>query len=116
MAYKRVEDFESILDWHKETFPDANLDTQLRKLAEEDNELYHADEGSEEYKEEYADVYISIVGLSRFNKDLADNEFYNLGFNGCLDLDEAYEAIDKKMAINRQRKWQKSEDGIYQSY
>ena len=74
-----------VANWHKEAFPDAEKESQIKKLEEELNEYY------EKYDDlELADVFISSI----------------------IPSDKANRIVAEKMRINRLRKW-RIVDGVY---
>lgn len=106
----------SIIKWHTETFPEANLNGQIEKFLDEKVEFATA--STKELRiEELADCFIVACGISRFNP------VYGSRFLGqVFDLfteDQSFtiaslqDAIDAKMKVNRKRKWSKGK-GNYQ--
>lgn len=102
---------EAIVEWHKKTFPDLDVNSQVKKTNEEIREYIMAvvnDEGKERIREEIADVYISCLALKyRFGIDLM----------GCFLMDNINRErfgkdIDRKMYVNAKRKWCKI-NGVY---
>jgi len=87
-------DYESLFlrfkDFTKKAFPEANADSYLTKIKEELTELE-----KDQNIDELADCVLVLIGLSRF-------------ISGDLKG-----AIEKKIAINEQRKWEKMDDGTY---
>lgn len=114
------ESIESIARWHRETFPDATLLTQLEKFKEETQEWHNSQHITDEGIivgdiSELADMFIAACGIARFNRidaifnfmyvaDELENSTY-----ASIDLEQA---IDAKMEINRARKWN-NKDGYY---
>lgn len=98
----------TIMRWHTETFPDATLWGQLDKYQEEQNEWIDSN-----YSDisELADMFIVACGIARF--DLQEGFFHIADvFNWYASAEELQlsgleEAVNKKMEINRQRKWNK---------
>lgn len=98
------ETVETIIRWHANTFPQATLVGQLEKFYEERIEY---EEAKRPHKlEELADMYIVACGICRFDA--------YLGAEAMAEMDSLFahhdkrnikKAIDKKMAINRQRQW-----------
>jgi hypothetical protein len=87
--------YEEIGMWSKNTFPDANSIDHLQKLKDEAQEAKEAP-----YKiEEYADCIIALL-VGAWNADIA---FFEL-----------IEAVEDKLKVNKQRKWQKLPNGTYQ--
>ncbi len=84
-----------IIDWHKKTFPNATHEAVEDKLLEEVDELIYAilNNDNESILEEVADVFIvSFVLIERYT----NKRFFDI--------------IDKKMNINKARKWGKEID------
>lgn len=102
------ETIETIIQWHKETFPDTTLEEQLHKFELEKNEFLEAK--SENAVKEIADMYIVSCGFNRLNQSLSKLLFKKVD-SACLLIDvtneELQKAINEKMAINRKRKWHK---------
>lgn len=114
------EPIESIARWHRETFPDATLLTQLEKFNEEKKEWQASQHITPQglilgdiY--ELADMFIVACGIARFNHADAMYNFRAVAeeLHNCryatIDLEDA---IDAKMEINRARKW-KNNKGYY---
>lgn len=96
-----------VVNWHKETFPDATKEEQLKKLEEELNEFYQ-----DLHNMELADVLIcAIVLIERFKSPIG-----RVVFNGFANHPDFYPSLDeiisKKIQINKSRTWQKI-DGVY---
>ena len=104
-----METIETIIEWHKETFPDTTLEEQFRKFELEKKEFLKAKSTIDGLKE-IADMYIVACGFSRFNEPISKLLFKKVN-SACLLIDvideELQKAIDEKMAINRKRKWHK---------
>lgn len=107
------ESFDTIMEWHKETFPDATLEGQLSKFEDEVKEyVYSADA----CVEEIADMYIVACGIMRFDFRKGFDKLYEVFmYLGCTDIepDVFLDIVDKKMEKNRARKWTKL-NGKYQ--
>ena len=107
-----------IARWNKETFPDATASGQVLKLSEEFEELSDAIEAGDFLTSEKADCFIVAAALEeRFNNALGRFVLYYL-IEEMTDQSEAiaaeyFEAIEKKMEINRARVWNKMPDGRY---
>lgn len=103
---------QEICEWNKKTFPDATLGGQFEKLEEETGEF--VEEECNVLHEEFADIFIVLAGLRRFKSKVGlfiENSYYE---NMPLGLKkELLQAIKKKMAINRKRKWKKSGQGVF---
>lgn len=115
------ESIHSIIQWHEQTFPDATMETQSQKFNDELDELNAAIKTGviKDIMAELADCAIVACGLCRY------------GFAGCAAFNSVFtmiammqnhienplrlllNAIDEKMAINRQRKWL-NDNGKYQ--
>ena len=103
---------DKIVEWHKNTFPDATLESQLLKLDEELKEVVDAQRNGEKEKsyDELADVYIvSLVLAKRFDSTTGK---YFLGLLEEHPAPESLKRVEKKMEINAKRKWIKK-DGVY---
>lgn len=107
------ESIKSIAEWHEKTFPDATLLGQREKFYKEKLEWYAS--GCADITE-LADMFIVAAGMTRFAgiesmfcMRSVDNELKDSIF-ATIALEEA---VDKKMEINRQRKWN-FENGQYQ--
>ena len=104
----------TIQKWHEESFPDATLDGQLGKLQEEIKE-YMSAQTDEEKLFELADMAIVVMGIRRFDEEHAKELIfmvYEDASEDGFDMTELWDAIQKKMKINRQRKRTKK-DGQY---
>lgn len=107
------ETIKSIIDWHEITFPDATLLGQKEKYHKEFQEWYMS--GCEDISE-LADMFIVACGIARFNTIEAMFCFGRVDDNLTISVfttKELEKAIDKKMEINRKRKWN-FQDGQYQ--
>ena len=87
--------YEEIGMWSKNTFPDANSIDHLQKLKDEAQEAKEAPSKIEEY----ADCIIALLA-GAWKADIA---FFEL-----------IEAVEDKLKVNKQRKWQKLPNGTYQ--
>ena len=103
----------SIAQWHQQTFPDAELVDQITKFDEEYNEYRH-----DPSFEELADMFIVACGIARYDTTTAMGYFFIVS----SELENRKEiaasvlfglAIDKKMAKNRERTWEKTPQGNY---
>ena len=107
-----------IARWNKETFPDATEGGQVLKLSEEFDELRDAIENADVLTAEKADCFIVAAALKeRFNNALGRFVLDYL-IEEMTDQSEAiaaeyFEAIEKKMEINRARVWNKMPDGRF---
>ena len=111
-----------IAKWNKETFPDATVDGQILKLSEEFDELKEAVLNGTLTEVEKADCFIVAAALNeRFGNELGRFVLFRL-VEEMTDQSEAiaaeyFEAIEKKMEINKRRaaekRWKKMPDGRY---
>lgn len=115
---------EEVAKWHKQAMPHATLATQLLKLNEEVNELsmagndYLAKNSSDNLElvnMELADVLLCCFVLSRrFNSGVG-----TIVANGLLEpmskivKGSVFMCIKLKHDINKARKWQEIEPGVY---
>lgn len=107
-----------IARWNKETFPDATVDGQILKLAEEFEEMRDAIEAGDFLMSEKADCFIVAAALKeRFNNALGRFVLDYLIEEMTDESEEKaagyMEAIEKKMEINRARVWNKMPDGRF---
>lgn len=110
------ESIASIIAWHAKTFPEATLDGQIEKFLDEKVE-YATAVAPEDKIEELADCFIVACGIARFNP-VYGSRFLGETFNAFTQNQDAtiaklQDAIDKKMQVNRKRKWGKGK-GNYQ--
>lgn len=112
------EDVATIIKWHKEVFPEADFEGQLKKWEEEYGEFLTArtHKDTAEMVAELADLFIVACGIMRFNliqgcqRMLLWNELrYTHGWSHST----CQEAINKKMKKNRARKWEYLGNGNY---
>lgn len=107
-----------IARWNKETFPDATASGQVLKLSEEFEEMRDAIEAGDFFMSEKADCFIVAAALKeRFDNALGRFVLDYL-IEEMTDQSEAiaaeyFEAIEKKMEINRARVWNKMPDGRF---
>ena len=110
------ETFNSIIEWHKETFPEATLEGQLAKYDEEEKEFGRAFYNEKESLMELADMIIVACGIMRFDFRLGLKylvaTIYTLGISPW-DSKELWDAVERKMEINHNRVWDKTEEGSY---
>lgn len=99
---------DEIKEWNAETFPDTTLTGQLCKLEEE--MLEYKTSPSEE---EAADIFIVLGGLRRFNSAIGDWIFKDFIYRNGSSYKWLIGAINKKMEVNRARKWHKTDNGSY---
>lgn len=107
-----------IARWNKETFPDATEGGQVLKLSEEFEELRNAVEAGDFLTCEQADCFIVAAALKeRFNNALGrfvlDYLIEEMTDHSEAIVAEYFEAIEKKMEINRARVWNKMPDGRF---
>lgn len=107
------ETIKSIIEWHEQTFPDVTLEGQLQKYQDELQELAESN-----YKDitELADMFIVACGICRFSLARGMAAFWKVVdlTARMLLINEQFEAaVNKKMQINRNRKWSKGK-GNYQ--
>jgi hypothetical protein len=99
------ENIASIIQWHTETFPNATLEGQLQKFEDELQELL---ESNYEDITELADIFIVACGICRFSLVRGMTAFWKIAdlTAGMLLIKKQFEtAVNKKMEINRKRKW-----------
>jgi hypothetical protein len=108
------ETIDTIIQWYKETFPNATLEEQLMKYQEEQIEWVESDYTN---VKELADMFIVACGIARF--DAWEGLFYMhdvydwyLGSEE-IHFDEVKKAINEKMEKNRKRVWNKADNGTY---
>lgn len=114
----KEEDVATIIQWHKDVFPEACFEGQTKKWEEEYGEFLTArtHKDTAEMVSELADLFIVACGIMRFNliqgcqRMLLWNE---LRYTHGWALSTCEEAINKKMAKNRARKWEYTGDGNY---
>lgn len=102
------ETIETIIAWHRETFPMADLQGQLAKFDDEVKEFWECELQSEEAATELADCFIVACGIARFSAAEAAGafSFVDSYIAAEIKFKEMFEnAIQNKMAINRKRKW-----------
>lgn len=95
----------SIIEWHGQTFPQATKESQIAKYREELGEFMEATGAHR--TEELADMFISAVGLMRFDlfegiTRLTDVLYCKRPW-ACIGEKKLCQAIDNKMRINRLR-------------
>jgi hypothetical protein len=105
------ETIKSIIEWHEQTFPDATLEGQMAKFADEKKEFEQ-----EPSLEEWSDMFIVACGIARFDSILALHYFsdcFKILARQAISNVYVQQAVDKKMQINRNRTWGFS-NGNYQ--
>lgn len=101
----------SIIEWHTETFPDATEYGQRGKFKDE-----HAEYMKSYDLMELADMFIVACGVARFNAMASLPCFGAVNYfryRSKWSEQDLGKAVDEKMAINRNRQWNKC-DGKYQ--
>ena len=114
----KEEDVATIIQWHKDVFPEACFEGQTKKWEEEYGEFLTArtHKDAAEMVSELADLFIVACGIMRFNliqgcqRMLLWNE---LRYTHGWALSTCEEAINKKMKKNRARKWEYLGNGNY---
>lgn len=112
------EDVATIIKWHKDVFPEASFEGQMKKWEEEYGEFLTARtrKNAAEMGAELADLFIVACGIMRFNliqgcqRMLLWNE---LRYTHGWALSTCEEAINQKMKRNRARKWEHMGNGNY---
>lgn len=107
------ETIDTIIQWHKETFPDATLEGQKLKWREEHREYLNTHIGSEEELMEMADVIIVSCGIARFDYSEGLNYLSSAFQEGGIPPLKKWEAVESKMEKNRKRVWNKTGNGTY---
>lgn len=110
------ETIDTIIAWHKETFPNATLDGQKEKWKEEYKEYLYTEMNTEEELFEIADMIIVSAGIARFDYWLGLDYLYEtfaITYKRLGRCVNAWEAVQKKMEINKKRKWKKTAEGTY---
>ena len=97
-----METIETIIQWHRETFPDATFEGQQQKWEDEFQEF--CDSGIKDISE-LADMFIVACGIARFDSIGALGFFVSISRFVGTKYDELRNAVQEKMKINRARKW-----------
>lgn len=97
------ETIETIIQWQRETFPNATLEGQIEKFKDERKEWEQAEMHYEELWEA-ADMFIVACGIARFSLRIALGYFAEVE-NISSSYDGFDDAINEKMEINRKRQW-----------
>ena len=104
------ETIKSIIEWHEQTFPDATLEGQIEKWFDEEREFMKTILGTEEEIYELADLVIVSAGIMRFNYGWGF-DFLSRTLEHMRNVDyignALWEVVERKMEINRNRKWGK---------
>lgn len=107
------ETIDTIIAWHKKTFPDATLEGQKAKFEEELNEY-----NENTTLQELADMYIVACGIARFDSIVAV-EYFAIVYKALMDwktigsVELVKQIVNKKMEKNRKRVWKKTGPGQY---
>lgn len=110
------ETIDTIIQWQKETFPDADLEGQKQKWKEEYKEYLYTEINTEEELFEIADMIIVSAGIARFDYWLGLDYLYEtfaITYKRCGWCVNVWEAVEKKMEKNRKRVWKKQDNGSY---
>lgn len=104
--------FDNLIAIHEILWPDTNLQQQIAKWEEENDEWMKAEFLSEEEMYEMADMIIASAGIARFDypKGLGYLKSSLLKHN---DMSELWQAVETKMRKNMKRDWIKKEDVGY---
>lgn len=109
-----IETIDTIIQWHRETFPDATLKDQICKYEEERKEWLDSDCND---LSELADMFIVACGLSRFDMYTGlcalENVIYWLDYKSKFGMSELVEEVERKMEKNRKRTWKKQDNDSY---
>lgn len=105
--------FDEIVKLHSELWPDVTLDGQLAKFDEEHNEYKQALYGTEESLYELADMIIVSAGIARFDYTYAMGLLSDMLYTAEFSISDIWEAVEKKLEKNRNRKWGKNKEGLY---
>ena len=96
-----------VADWAERTFPEATLETVLKHLRREEDEL--AEAVGEQVGPELADCWMILAHLHRL-ADRAAAYLVERALDEGLDLAEE---VKGKMAVNRARRWGEPDaDGV----
>ncbi|MFI3241242.1 MAG: hypothetical protein R3Y43_01590 [Alphaproteobacteria bacterium] len=96
-----MENIKTIMEWHKETFPRAELISQARRVCAEFAEYKEADNYLNQI-EELADVFIAWCGLLRFDVNAKMLPLYEEIARNFV-MSDFVKAVQRKMNVNRQR-------------
>lgn len=103
------ETIETIMQWHKETFPDTTLEEQMDKFELEAKEYDQATKREEKIKE-FIDMNIVCYGIKRIKETASkpfEDRLLSIRADLRMTLGEHRRALESKMEINRKRKWHK---------
>lgn len=114
---KSGETIGTIMEWHQETFPDATLEGQYKKWAEEREEYVNAIESGdlEHALEELADLVIVACGIARWEQRAYISRLEQIAnvTSERFSAEALWEAVTKKMERNRKRTWKKTGKGQF---
>ena len=99
-------DMIELLDWHRDKFPLASVDSQRKHLEQEIKEFEEADETH--VVEELADIYIVAVSLYRWDDgEKLGNDALNFYFYNFNDewRSKILEAVENKVNVVNSRKY-----------
>lgn len=109
-----IETIDTIIQWHRETFPDATLEGQKKKWQEEYDEWNNTETETQEELCETADMIIVACGIARFNYMTGLYYLYRaMDLMWNVDTEKLWEAVESKMEKNRKRVWNKTGNGTY---
>lgn len=103
-----IESVQSIIEWSRQTFPEATIGGQIQKFSDEMNELLQARTKFEKLFE-LADCFIVACSIGRFDTTTAITYFslvYHMITERNILISDFEAAVDEKMKINRNRKWE----------
>lgn len=112
------ETIDSVMAWHRETFPNATANGQLNKWDEEYAEFRDACRHGTilEQIKELVDLFVVACGIMRFNTEAGCMKMLHwceLRKEHAFFLPTVYEELNKKMKKNRARKWEYLGNGNY---
>lgn len=102
-----------IAQWHKETF-ETDRKAQERKLLEEKDEASRTRNYSEWYKEMADVVFVLAALIHRFESPMAKIQFEELwSVLNEIQKVEIEKELRMKFEINKNRIWERRDDGTY---
>ena len=112
------ETIDSVVSWHRKTFPNATVKGQLDKWDEEYAEFRDACRHGTilEQIKELVDLYIVACGIMRFHTEAGCAKMLHwceLRKQHAFFLPTVLEELNKKMKKNRARKWEYLGNGNY---
>lgn len=112
------ETIDSVLSWHRKTFPNATASGQLDKWDEEYAEFREACRHGTilEQIRELVDLFIVACGIMRFNTEAGCMKMLHwceLRKSHAFFFPTVLEELNKKMKKNRARKWEYLGNGNY---